>query len=153
MNILSQLASGALTDELVNASTSYPVLSPGTYAVTIAKVEVTPTKDGSGEMLTIGLQLAQDAEDVDGNVLHAGFGLTHRIYCTVTEKVTQEMVLRNIAQFQDCFSIPRDSWDETFESWLGLEGTVKTKVEPERTGPDGTQYAASTGIASFISAE
>lgn len=153
MNLFDTLASGALTEELSNTTTSYPILAAGTYTFSIKSAEKVATKDGSGEYLLIQLALGEEATDVDGNPLNPGYGLRHMIYGTVTEKVTQESILKNIARFQDCFGIPREEWDETFESWIGLEGQVSTKVGQERTDArSGQTYPPQTEISSLIPA-
>ena len=135
-----------LGDDLDTQSVVEPILAPGIYTFKLYSIEKKTNESGSFEWLAISLQLMDEGEDLDGNPLNGGF-INTMIGLTVNEYNTEEDIRREVAKFLDCFQGSRD-WDETLESYVGLEGQVKTMVQKERQNKKtGDMYPPQAAVA------
>lgn len=147
-SLFDQLVSGAVAEELANMDTSYPILEPGEKGFAIKSASKLETDSGEG--LLVELSLLDEAVDTNGSPVGANFSVRHLMWMTPVGKLTKESILRNLAIFQDCFGISRTEWDETFESWIGLEGTAVTGIQPAGVDKKGVEREAQTIIKRFV---
>lgn len=124
MSIFDKLGEG-----LEEVSTNVPMLAPGIYNFAIYSIEK-KRSDSGFEFLAIGLQLHDEAYDLDGNTISGAFVNT-MIGLTENDYNTEADIKRQVACFLDCFQGSRE-WDETLESYKGLEGSVKVRIKPEK---------------------
>ena len=135
MSVFDNLANG-----LEDQSTAVPMLAPGIHEFKIHSMEKKSNEAGTFEYIAIGLQLTSEAEDTDGNPISGAFVNT-MIGLTENDYNSEEDIRRQVACFLVCFQGSRE-WDETFESYIGLEGSVKTRIKPEKGEyPEGVDVA------------
>jgi len=141
MSIFDKLAEG-----LEDQSTVVPKLAPGIYDFKLFSIEKKTNEAGTFEWLAMGLQLISEGEDLDGNPMSGAF-VNHMLGLTVNDYNSEEDIKREVACFLDCFQGSRD-WDETLESYVGLEGSVKIKLSKERTNKNtGDVYPEAAEVA------
>lgn len=137
-----------LTEDLSNVPTTLPLLKESLYDLIITKVEAVPTKDGSGERLSITMKTQTVAESVTGETINAGFPIYHNIGITPTEKYSVEMIKRSLAAFAKAVGVA------TIQPLAQFEGKVvrvKLIVEQERTDEKtGKKYDARNGVKTFV---
>ena len=146
MSVFDSLAEG-----LDEVSTAEPILAPSIYTFKLHSIEKKTAESGF-EYLALGLQLMDEGQDIDGNPIGTVF-LNTMLGLTPNEYNTEDAIKREVCKFLDCFQGSRD-WDETLESYKGLEGTIKTKVEKERTNKNtGVVYPQTHAVAQYLPKE
>lgn len=117
--------------DLTTVETGIPILSDGLYEVKVADLEIVPTKDGQGQLLSIKYTLEQHAQSVTGEAVAPGFPIYDRISLRITEKYTPA---KRLAALQDCFLSERTPKLNT-EDLIGKVGTIRLRIrEDEKYG-------------------
>lgn len=143
-NVFDNLAEG-----LDDQSTDEPILAGGLYTFKIFSIELKENESQTFQWISLSLQLQDEAEDLDGNPLNGCF-LNEMIGLTVNEYNSEEDIRREVAKFLDCFQGGRD-WDESLESYKGMEGVCKTKVKKERTNKKtGDVYPEQAAVSVYM---
>lgn len=153
MDIFDQLAN----DDMSSVDTSFPLLAPDTYEFTITNIELKTSQNTGGSYISMSLALSSEgALTPNGDPVGPGYPVTHMISTSTTEKMSEEDIKRNIAQFMDAVvgKSARESgvhFDVTLESYKQQTLIAKTKNQPERVDKNtGETYAPRTVVSYFI---
>lgn len=125
--------------DLTTVETGIPLLPEGLYEVQVETVEVKPTKDGRGQMLSLKYGLAEAAETVNGESVSPGFPIFDRVSLNVTEKYSPA---KRLAAIMDCFIGARTPKLNT-EDLIGKSGVVRLKIRRDE------QYGESNEVKSY----
>lgn len=146
-------------EELLNADTSYPVLAQGLYELRIKDAELKESESGF-EYVNLTCELiSPNATDIKGEPVAPGYIIRHMIGLTPSEKAINEhgqdaaenQIVKRVAVFIDAIQKPRQRFDESLQSYIGLTFWAKTKVTKEREDKKtGNVYPPGAEIASFV---
>ena len=127
--------------DLSTVPTGVPVLSPGLVEVSVAELTLTPNKKGTGQNLNIKMVLTQPAVDTQGNTVNPGFPIYDRISLVQTDKYDPRP---RLAEFKECFTGTKAGAFNPLEQYLGLTGSVRTKVEQS------DEYGTKTVVGRYV---
>lgn len=133
--------------------TSYPVIPAGLYDLRVKSVKREPTKDGTGERLTIALELTAPTVSTTGQPINVGHQITHYVGITPKEATDGKRAygnteiaksLASIAKAAGILCTPRD----ILSNPVILEGkTVRTKVGVSK---ETEEFSASNKVKDFV---
>ena len=122
------------TDNLEQIDTDFQLLPKGNYPVKVASVEVKHNAEKGTDTLAIRMQLETAAtKDTKGRLVNVGFPITGRLFVSVTEKHTKDMVSQKLAKLQECFLGKKKMPFDT-EDFIGKDGIVSLGIEPAKDG-------------------
>jgi len=105
--------------------------------------------DKPGQQILIKLSLEQDAKSIDGEDVHPGFTLYHRITLfnsDVTEdkqKQSREISLQALARFQEGVLGKKGAWSPS--DYIGKPAIAKVAVRPARD-----QFEESNDVKGYV---
>lgn len=127
---------GALLDtDTSTINTDFPILAQDTYQLKVDKSEIKQTEKG-GWCWNLELSTTERAKSKTGEDLAPGVKVFHRTMLTPTEKMSLELVGRNVASVTQAADMGNVKLGE-IGSWhmqiMGKTLMAKVVIEPERT--------------------
>lgn len=137
-----------LSQDLSDVSTEMPLLKEALCNLTIAAVEVKPSKDGLKQNLNLTLKTTTDMEAVNGETVNAGFPLYDTVCLTPSEKYSVDMIKRKLASIAKAAGL---ATIRPFENLVGKVVAVKIRIQKEREDAiTGDVYPARNAIKLYI---
>lgn len=137
-----------LTEDLSDVSTAMPLLKEGLYDLTLAGAEVKPTKDGTGNNLSLTWKTTKVAQDTKGEAIQTGFPLYDTIGMTPSDAYSPENIKRRLAAVAQALGVKTL---QPFDALVGKVAKIKVIIEPERKDPKTQRtYDASNRIKQYL---
>lgn len=132
-----------LNADLSNVDTDFPILAAGTLSGVIAECAMGETKS-KNPVVNIKITTSMPAQLQKGGTAQVGFPIRHMLNLTPTEKMTPEMIKKNLAQFKEAaFGTKEGSFGDP-ASYVGRPITFKIKITEDQ------EYGTQNKIAGFI---
>lgn len=144
-----------LNCDLTAIDTTLPILNPDRMQLKIESVEIKPTSDNTGRLLSIKLVTTDERRDMKGNTVAPGHYLFTQTMLNPTGKATQDMVNRNLAELVQAARLTGDIRPTNVDVWYKqLEGRIvpaQVDFEPEQvSSKNGKRYDAKNVISRFL---
>lgn len=133
--------------DLSSTETGFPLLPNGVYGVRVVEIKTEQNKKQTGDNLKIKLALLEPTTDINGKPVNAGFPLFDLVSLVITKKDDGSVKYDprpKLAEFKEAMTGTKTGSFNPLEQYIGLEGSVRLKVEKSE------EYGDSNRVQKYI---
>lgn len=141
--------SDLLNADLTGVSEKRPLLKERQLCeFEVTKISLDDNSKGDGKLINIECELQTDAELDNGEAAPTGFKVYHMISLKLTEKMTEDMIKRQLKLFRHACTGDEGGAFGDVDQYLGNRFTAEVGIQRDKTG----QYEDRNTFRKFIPA-